>query len=215
MLTALMNPKWTDSSSFDPQWLDWERSVALYEQESGACLPEDIKAAIVLDHAPKSVRDLLESSAVDCKDSYATLRSQLRLFFLRKRRFDDAGQLRTGSGGSLSIDELVAWIKGKGEGKASSKAQQKQQFALGPQPPQWQQPYQRPWQQSYQQLTGKGKGKGKKGKGKGKGKPRPQPVQHPFQRQWQQPPAQHQPQQWNPAAGKGKGFGKGKGIERA
>ena len=171
MLTALMNPKWTDSSSFDTQWLDWERSVALYEQQSGANLPEDIKAAIVLEHAPKSVRDFLESSAVDCTDSYATLRSQVRLFTLRRRRFDDTGQLRAGSSGSMSVDELVAWIKGKGKGKGKGKAAGKGKQPAAPawQPsPQWQQPqpYQQQWQQPYQQPTGKGKGKGKPGKGK-------------------------------------------------
>jgi hypothetical protein len=201
MLTSLLNPKWVENDDFQGQWLEWERKTDVYERQAGAHLPDDIKAAVVLEHAPKTVREFLEQSPVDCTESYMAMKTQLRLFFLRKRRFDDAGQLRAGNAG-MSIDELVAWIKGKDKGGGGKG---------------------KPWQLQ----GGKGKaqdgGKGAKGawKSKGKGKGGGQ-QQQPWGQQ--QPTQWNQPQQWQPqpwaqqqqkpqAGGKGKGS-KGKGKEK-
>ena len=122
MLTGLLNPRWDATRDFSYQWLEWERQLSFYEDSTGSLLPDEIKCATILRWAPAHIRDFLRSCPVDCMSDYATLRTQLRLYFLRNRTFDSTGAARYEGPGS-SIDEVVAWLKGKGRGFKGFKGQ--------------------------------------------------------------------------------------------
>jgi hypothetical protein len=99
MLSSILAPKWSECD-FCAQWLEWERKIEVYQNQSRGSIPPDFRAAIVLNVAPKSVKDYFNLTPEDVAEDYEKLKHHLKMYFMRSRRFNDEGALAEGAGGT-------------------------------------------------------------------------------------------------------------------
>ena len=80
MLGGLLSPGWQQDQKtpFWDQLIGWETAVRRYERTAGAQLPEAIKAAVVAQHAPPKIKELIRASSEELVLSYAKLREAIR-----------------------------------------------------------------------------------------------------------------------------------------
>ena len=94
-LTELLNPSWQCAGgSFLDKLKQWEKDWADYELATGETIPESLRCAVVLKHAPLEIRDVLRRSTMDVMASYATLKDVLEAYRIRSLAFqpkDDGG----------------------------------------------------------------------------------------------------------------------------
>ena len=87
-LTELLNPPWQHvSGSFLDKLKQWEKDWADYELATGESIPESLRCAVVLKHAPMEIRDVLRRSTMDEMTSYATLKDVLETYRIRSLAF--------------------------------------------------------------------------------------------------------------------------------
>eukprot|EP00972_Heterocapsa_arctica_P003155 469788-Heterocapsa_arctica.AAC.1 len=59
MLQGILKPTWSSSLSFEIDLRAWELSVKKYEQTANVLLPDNIKCAVMAQHAPKAIKTFL------------------------------------------------------------------------------------------------------------------------------------------------------------
>ena len=92
MLRAILRPEWWQKETdFRRALATWDAQVMQYETQSAEKLSDTIKAAVILEFAPRALGDLLALAPPETRDSYALLRDALRNLSDGARTYANAG----------------------------------------------------------------------------------------------------------------------------
>jgi hypothetical protein len=91
VLGGLLNPQWDMDRPWYPQFLAWENHVADHSLETGMAMPDAIKAATVIRHAPENVQAFLQLCPAQVTDNYAKLKAAIRGFLQKTVVYDADG----------------------------------------------------------------------------------------------------------------------------
>ena len=88
LLTTILTPTWwkeREDQLFSEVLTPWDVLISQYQTETGEAITQSMRASTVLAHAPKDVREFLQSGAREVRTEYALMRKAIRDFVLGKR----------------------------------------------------------------------------------------------------------------------------------
>ncbi|CAE8605354.1 unnamed protein product [Polarella glacialis] len=91
VLGGLLNPQWDESRPWYPQLLAWENHIADHALETGVDMPDPIKAATLVRHAPENIQAFLQLCPAQITDSYPKLKAAVRGFLQKTIVYDANG----------------------------------------------------------------------------------------------------------------------------
>ncbi|CAE8602804.1 unnamed protein product [Polarella glacialis] len=91
VLGGLLNPQWEESRPWYPQLLAWENHIADHALETGVDMPDPIKAATLVRHAPENIQAFLQLCPAQITDSYPKLKAAVRGFLQKTIVYDANG----------------------------------------------------------------------------------------------------------------------------
>ena len=87
-LRNILRPDWwNDSDDFRKSLITWDNQVLAYERASGEPVSQRIKAAIVMEYAPASVKQAIQLSDPGIREDYARLRDALQHLYDAQRPY--------------------------------------------------------------------------------------------------------------------------------
>ena len=99
MLSSVLAPAGWEAlggNAFEDALVDWETRAAKYEAASGDKLSDAIRVAIVLQHAPRGIREALRGHVGAIDGSYALLRRMVTQMIGAERLYDGTGVAQGG-----------------------------------------------------------------------------------------------------------------------
>eukprot|EP00971_Amphidinium_carterae_P091178 1804676-Amphidinium_carterae.1 len=91
MLVAVLSPKFVDSKPFSEQMVEWRRLVEQYKRASGKDVDNSMKVAILTQHAPGKMRQVVVQAAARCGNDYVKFEKELWDYEAGSRTFTAHG----------------------------------------------------------------------------------------------------------------------------
>ena len=130
MLAALIQPRWSkDPAAWRLELAEWERTIDRYETQSGQSFASALRLAVVAQHGPAAVQEVIRQNSQHIGDDYAMMKRTV-LEHIDSTRGWNADAFRempntSGAGGQqdMDIDAVYGgWDKGDKGGKRKDKS---------------------------------------------------------------------------------------------
>lgn len=152
LLGGILNPSWQARPGHDfmEMLLQWEQCIDDYERQSDEMLSNALKAAVLTQHAPQSVRAVLLPYSHEHGTDYVRLKAMVSAFLSTAKSYNAQGVAEEAPT-AMDVSALTSGERCSFCGKPGHSEQHC-------------------WKKGQKGEHGKGKGKSKNAKGKGKGK---------------------------------------------
>ena len=130
---GILAPMWTkgDPTQFEEDLTGWDTAINEYERQANKRVEEEVRLAVVTQHAPPSCRQVVLQAAAQAGGTYAKFREIILTFLRTNKHFSASGAqgpapMYVGAIGSKGKDKgskggWQPWNKGKGKGDGKTK----------------------------------------------------------------------------------------------